>query len=51
MFSRELPGRYMAKLLYEWEIENMIGSTGSGWRKIRDGGRKICSPDIVGICS
>ena len=30
MFSRELPGRYMAKLLYEWGIENMIGSTGSG---------------------
>jgi len=32
-------------------MESMIRSIRSGWRKIGDGGRRICSLDITGICS
>jgi len=51
VFSRELPGRYTAKLLYDGATRNTIENIGSIWRKIGDGGRKIHSLDIVEICS
>ena len=30
-------------------IRSTIGNIGSGWKKIGDDGRKICSPDTTGI--
>ena len=32
--TRELPGKYIAKLLYRWGEGNMSRSIGRSWRKI-----------------
>jgi len=39
VFSRELPGRYTAKLLYGWAIRSMTGSIGKKWKKIGNDGK------------
>jgi len=48
VFSRELPGKYTAKLLYGWNNKKYDWEY---WKKIEENGKEIHFPDIVGICS
>ena len=50
-FNRELPGRYMAKLLYGWGDKKYDQEYWTHMGKTGDGGRKIHSLGIVGIHS